>query len=36
MFLFSDDPSATYGFVEDTFRGQQIAYLEQLQIEMGV
>jgi len=36
MFLFSDDPAATYGFVHDTFRSTEINYLEQLQIEMGV
>jgi carboxylesterase type B len=36
MFLFSDDPTATYGFVQDTYRASQISYLEQLQVEMGV
>jgi hypothetical protein len=36
MFLFSDDPAATYGFVQDTFRSPQISYLEQLQVEIGV
>jgi len=36
MFLFSDDPSATYGFIQDTYRSEQISYLEQLEADMGV
>jgi len=36
MFLFSDDPAASYGFVQDTYRSAQVSYLEQLQVEMGL
>lgn len=36
MFLFSDDPAASYGFVEDTYRQTEIAYLTQIEVELGV
>lgn len=36
MFVFSDDPTESYEFISDTFRAEQIQYLDALEHELGL